>query len=201
MERLYFATTNQGKLKTMQRYFEAMEAPFELEQIELELTEIQSNNLSEIAMAKAAEAQAQLQAPVLVDDSGLFIDALDGFPGPYSKYTEEKLGAKGLLKLLEGEENRRCNFYNALALADSSGTIFLFEDTESLAGSVAKEIDQTPCDDVAWSDMWRIFVPDLNDKPLSAHSESELETYYKSREEKAAHANLVRFLKEGPKLT
>ena len=201
MEKLYFATTNKGKFRTMQRYFEKMGAPFKLEQTLLDLVEIQSDNMGEIAVAKAAEAQAQLQEPVIVDDSGLFIEALNGFPGAYSKHAEQTLGAKGILKLLEGQENRNCIFHNALALADSSGNILLFEDNTSLSGKIAEQLDDTPCDDVAWSDYWRIFIPNVgqHEKPLSAFSPEELESYYKEREQNATYANLVRFLKEEQK--
>jgi XTP/dITP diphosphohydrolase len=67
--------------------------------------EIQSESLEEIALRK----------PLLVDDSGLFIEALNGFPGPYSSYVYKKIGVRGILKLMSGEVNRRACFKTAVA--------------------------------------------------------------------------------------
>jgi XTP/dITP diphosphohydrolase len=51
--------------------------------------------------------QKKYKKPVLVTDTGSFIDALNGFPGANTKFTLNRIGNKGLIKLLEGFENRR----------------------------------------------------------------------------------------------
>jgi len=45
-----------------------------------------------------------------MEDSGLFIEKLNGFPGPYSSYVYRKIGCDGILKLLEGEKERDAKF-------------------------------------------------------------------------------------------
>jgi XTP/dITP diphosphohydrolase len=69
--------------------------------------EIQSDSLSEIASASAQDAYKRCHLPLIVEDAGLFIDALKGFPGPYSAYVYKTLGNKGLLKLLENVQDRK----------------------------------------------------------------------------------------------
>ena len=51
-----------------------------------------------------------------IEDSGLFVEALNGFPGVYSAYVFKTLGYKGLIKLMEGEENRRAYFESVVGL-------------------------------------------------------------------------------------
>jgi XTP/dITP diphosphohydrolase len=46
----------------------------------------------------------------IVDDTGLFIDALKGFPGVWSAYAQKTIGNKGILKLMEGVEDRGAEF-------------------------------------------------------------------------------------------
>jgi XTP/dITP diphosphohydrolase len=81
--------------------------------------EIQSDSLVEIAKSSAQEAFKRCCLPVIVEDAGLFIDALKGFPGPYAAYAYQTVGNKGLLKLLENVENRKAVFRSAIAYCDS----------------------------------------------------------------------------------
>ena len=78
--------------------------------------EIQSESLEEIALHAARVAYTTLRKPLATDDSGLFIEALNGFPGPYSSYVYKKIGVRGILKLLEGETSRRACFKTAVAV-------------------------------------------------------------------------------------
>ena len=66
------------------------------------LAEMQSDSLEEIAAAKAAAARDLVGGPALVEDDGLFIHSLGGFPGPYSSYVFDTIGNKGILRLLSG---------------------------------------------------------------------------------------------------
>jgi len=77
--------------------------------------EIQDDNLEEIAKASVRDAVEKSGLPVLVEDAGLFIDALKGFPGPYSSYVYRTLGTRGVLKLMEGANKRKAYFYSVVA--------------------------------------------------------------------------------------
>ena len=46
----------------------------------------------------------------IVDDTGLFIDSLKGFPGVWSAYAQKTIGNKGILKLMDGVEDRGAEF-------------------------------------------------------------------------------------------
>jgi XTP/dITP diphosphohydrolase len=65
-----------------------------LEFCELKLNEIQSDSIEEIAFEKSNSAYKQLYRPVIVEDDGLFIDELNGFPGQYSSYVYKTIENK-----------------------------------------------------------------------------------------------------------
>lgn len=81
-------------------------------------SEIQSDRLSDVAEASVKEAFDRCNLPVMVEDAGLFIDALKGFPGPYAAYTYKTLGNAGILKLMEDVTNRKAKFQSAIAYYD-----------------------------------------------------------------------------------
>ncbi|MEZ0345714.1 MAG: XTP/dITP diphosphatase [Infirmifilum sp.] len=122
--KIYIATSNQHKLAELSLAL----APYrvQLVPVRVKKIEIQSNNVEEIA-AKAAESLSPLDHPVAVEDSGLYIEALKGFPGPYSHYAYETIGIMGVLKLLEGVENRRALFVSAIAVKTPEGRVEVFK--------------------------------------------------------------------------
>jgi len=61
-----------------------------------------------------------------VEDTGLFIDALNGFPGALAAYVHKSIGLQGILKLLEGVENRKAHFDAAVAYGAPPGRIWVF---------------------------------------------------------------------------
>ncbi len=87
----------------------------ELEQVSLPKLEIQSDDLAEIALHAARHAYSIARKPIVVDDSGLFIEALGGFPGPYSSYVYKTIGYNGILRLMNGLDDRRACFMTAVA--------------------------------------------------------------------------------------
>ncbi|MHA2407741.1 MAG: non-canonical purine NTP pyrophosphatase, partial [Candidatus Ranarchaeia archaeon] len=65
--------------------------------------------------------------PIFVEDAGLFIDSLNGFPGPYSSYVLKTLGLNGILALMKNIEERRAEFRAVVAFihpADREVEIF-----------------------------------------------------------------------------
>jgi len=90
--------------------------------------EIQSDSLAEIAGTSALGAYKQTHLPVIVEDAGLFIDALKGFPGPYAAYVYKTIGNAGLLKLMSNLLSRDATFRSAIAYCDNdSGAVSCFE--------------------------------------------------------------------------
>jgi XTP/dITP diphosphohydrolase len=103
--RILFATGNRHKVE--EASYILAKKDISIVQVDCSYPEIQSDDLEEIASFGAKWAAEHLQQPVMVDDSGIFIEALHGFPGPYSAYVQRTLGNQRILRLMEGEENRR----------------------------------------------------------------------------------------------
>jgi len=82
-------------------------------------------------------AFAKVKQPLFVEDTGLFIDAFGGFPGPYTHFALDTLGRKGVLKLMENIENRKASFRTIIAYADKKGKVHTFEG--KVEGTIAVE--------------------------------------------------------------
>jgi inosine/xanthosine triphosphate pyrophosphatase family protein/diadenosine tetraphosphate (Ap4A) HIT family hydrolase len=70
------------------------------------LPELQGLNFTETLTAKARAAAALFGRPVLVDDTGLVMEAYAPFPGPLTATVLRSLGATGLRRLLAGTSDR-----------------------------------------------------------------------------------------------
>jgi XTP/dITP diphosphohydrolase len=124
-------TSNAGKAAEVAAFFGGL---LEVDHVVLDVPEHRSNDISEIAREKARYAFRQLKTPLIVDDTGFFINALGGFPGPYAAYVLYTIGNAGILKLMEGISNRNARFTTGIAYADEQG-IQVF--TGTLEGIIA----------------------------------------------------------------
>ena len=92
----------------------------ELAHVALDLPEPQSLDLLEVLQAKGDEAWRRLQVPLVVEETGLELPALNGFPGPLVKWMLQAVGAEGIAR-------------TALALGDPRATarcVLLYRDAE-----------------------------------------------------------------------
>jgi len=87
--------------------------------LNVEAVEIQDDNIENIAKTSAIDAAAKSNLPVFVEDAGLFVDALNGFPGPYSSYVHRTVGTRGMLKLLRNERRRDAYFLSVVAFSNA----------------------------------------------------------------------------------
>ncbi|MDD2655489.1 MAG: XTP/dITP diphosphatase [Candidatus ainarchaeum sp.] len=129
-----FVTSNPGKFseaeKILNKYgINIVHAPLHLE-------EKRSESVEEIAEGCALRAYSALRKPLFVEDSGLFVPALNGFPGTYSAWVLKKLGNEGILRLLDGKE-RAAEFRCAIAFTEGKD-VRLF--TGSVRGRVSGSI-------------------------------------------------------------
>ncbi|WP_136717062.1 non-canonical purine NTP pyrophosphatase [Halorientalis salina] len=115
---LRFVTTNEGKLREAREY---LGAEAEVRQLDFDTTEIQADDIATVAAHSAREAYEHVDEPVIVEDSGLFVDALAGFPGPYSAYVEDTLGIERVWHLAEMEDDRSASFRSVIAYCDGEG--------------------------------------------------------------------------------
>ncbi len=121
---LNFATGNKNKAEEAK----AKLAGFGIQVVQLKLPypEMQADALEEVASQGLDWLCQHTQEAVMLDDAGLFIDAFDGFPGVYSAYVFKTLGNSGILKLLEGNDNRAATFKACIGLRLQNGSHHFF---------------------------------------------------------------------------
>ena len=111
-----FVTTNPGKMG------EAKEigAHFGIDFIpnDYDAYEPRSADSTEIAIASAKDAYEKIEKPLIVEDSGFFIDTLNGFPGTYSAFVFKTIGVDGVLKVMENKTNKAATMKSAVAYTD-----------------------------------------------------------------------------------
>jgi len=82
--------------------------------------EIQSDSLKEIAETSVRNAYNRTKLPIFVEDAGLFVDALSGFPGPYAAYVYKTIHNSGILKLIENIVDKHAKFQSVIAYCDQT---------------------------------------------------------------------------------
>lgn len=112
--KLYFASSNKHKFDEAQKILS--EYDIDLEFFKCNLLEVQSDNIRDIAIKKAREAFCLCKNSVIVEDDGLFLDSLNGFPGPYSSYVFKTIGNDGILKLVK--KNKHARFQSVITYCD-----------------------------------------------------------------------------------
>ena len=78
--------------------------------------EIQADTALDIARNSLTSLVPLVSGNFCIEDSGLQVDALNGFPGPYSSYVFRTIGWQGILDLLQGTENRKAHFISVIGL-------------------------------------------------------------------------------------
>lgn len=118
MMHIHFATGNAGKVEDVRAILSNLEV--KVEQLEVDTMEPQDRTLEQVARFKVEQALEKVgnsTALVMADDSGLFVDALDGFPGVLSSPFDSKVGKERLLDLVD-EGERQAEFRAAVAVHD-----------------------------------------------------------------------------------
>ena len=100
---LIYATTNKHKLAGAKQALAGTNINLIVPDKTLpNVPEIQSNDQQAVSIDKALKYYDLLKRPLVVMDSGLFIDELNGFPGVYTKYALDTIGIDRIIQLLGG---------------------------------------------------------------------------------------------------
>lgn len=191
MKKIIFATTNPGKVAALANRLP--KDKYEIVPMKLELPEPQANSSHEISEVKARAAFEQIRQPLVVQDSSFHIAALNGFPGPYIKYVQETIGPEGILKLMDGVEDRSCYFELALTYIDENGTKTFVK--KGTPGKLAFEV-YTTHSEKAWGYIWKVYIPHWADKPLSAMTKEEIDAREKKKDDDSEFGMFAKWLIE-----
>ena len=153
--KLTFVTGNKGKVHEAATAL----APLGHDVVPADLhpVEIQAETLEEVARAKCEVLVGRLEPPFFVDDGGLFVEALNGFPGVFSAHALRKIGVPGILKLMEGVADRRAHFAAVVGLWDG-------ERVRTFSGRCDGRLATAPRSDGHGFGFDPVFVPDGFDR-------------------------------------
>lgn len=174
MREIVLVTTNEGKIKSAQKHF----TDIKLVPFRQELKEIRSDSVKEIAEEKVRQAYNIVKKPCIAQDSGFYIRALKGFPKVYVNLALDTIGIDGIMKLMDGMEDRHCEFRTCTSYYD--GTIMKSFESFSL-GDISKVIESKDRDE-QWSALWHIYVPKNFDKCLALFSKEDFAELDKIKE-------------------
>jgi len=163
LSELFFASSNEHKFQEAERILANL--GIKLNFFKTTLEERQSNDLHEIAEHKAINAYNLVQKPVIIEDDGLFIKSLNGFPGPYSSYVYDTIGNKGIMKLLEDSETRDAKFVSIIAYCDGNYGVKSFG--SDIFGKISSIIEKG-----GWG-YDPIFIPDGESKTYANVSDKD----------------------------
>lgn len=156
---MYFITGNKHKFAEVQAILP------QVEQLDIDLPEIQEIDAKEIIKAKLLEALKHQFGELIVEDTSLYFEALNGLPGPLIKWFRKTLGNQGLAELVAKYGNNRAQAKTLIGYARSTEEIYFFEGV--LAGRIVPPSGNS---DFGWDP---IFLPDGYDKTFAELSAEE----------------------------
>ena len=178
-----YVTGNWAKIASAKKFLAPL--GYEIDNIKMETPEIQDDDVTEVAKYSAKWAAEKLGKAVLKNDSGLFIKGLKGFPGTYTHYVDDTIGAEGILKLMEGIEDREAYFKESLAYCEPGGEPVVFE------GFTRGRIALEKSGNYGWT-YDHIFIPEGEDKTMACFPDDERWDFWSVD----AYKNLVNYIEE-----
>lgn len=139
MNVIFFVSNNIHKFSEIKSILRDRTTDLTLNFYKRNIIEIQDDKIEKIAVQKAKSAYNIVKKPIIIEDDGLFINSLNGFPGQYSSYVFKSLGNRGILHLLEGSKDRTAFFKSIFVY--NNGII-----TKGFTGQIKGKISSTITD-------------------------------------------------------
>lgn len=164
MQKIHLVTGNPKKVLVAK---EALaKYGIDVDQVDIETPEIQAETTDEIVKYSAKYAAEKSGKAVIKGDFGFYIEALNGFPGPFVKFINKWLTAEELIRLYKDKENKRAHVLNALGFCTpGSEPVVFVTKTEGILLTEASGDNGNPVD--------ALFVPDGFDKTIASMSQEE----------------------------
>lgn len=179
MTELTFLTGNAGKMALAQSVIPTY--GITLRQADIDLPEIQSLDVAEVARHAISAGYQTMQCPVFKSDAGYYVEALNGFPGALVKFINQSLTANQLINLMHGQENRRVWIRECLSYkAEAGQEIQLF--THQYEATFLTEACNCP----STTAINQVIAINALGKPIAACTREELTSFW-AREVSAYH--------------
>ncbi len=136
MKQLVFITSNKGKFA--EAAVRLAPIGYTVVQQDLGYPEVQADSLQEVAQFGVESVQKRVQSAFFLEDSGLFVSSLAGFPGVYSKYVFLTIGLRGVLQLMKVKTDRTAVFRSVVAYSQPG------EETEFFVGECPGTLTYEP---------------------------------------------------------
>lgn len=118
---IYFITGSEGKYKEAKAIIE------DLGQLDIDLPEVQDLDVKKIVEVKLEEAKKHYSGEFIVEDTGLYLDCLNGMPGPLIKWFLKAIGNDGIANLAIKLGNQTASAKTVIGYCDDRGVIHFFE--------------------------------------------------------------------------
>ena len=135
MKSILFASSNDKKYREVKSLLSHFD--IDVQFVKKSLIEIQADSLEIIALTKSHYAFLEISTPVIVEDDGLFIEVLNGFPGQYSSFIFETIGNGGIIKLLQKSNSRHAFFKSVFAFNNGRNSLTFGGETR---GTIARKL-------------------------------------------------------------
>ena len=156
---LYFITGNKNKFNEVKLVLP------DIEHLDMDLPEIQDIDAKRIIEAKLKEALNHKKGEFIVEDTSLYLDCLNGLPGPFIKWFLSALGREGIAKMAEKLGNDRAEAKTIIGYARNHEEIYFFEG--AIAGKIVSPKGESG---FGWDP---IFRPDGHTKTFAEMDDEE----------------------------
>ena len=169
MKNVVYLTGNKGKFEEAKRTFRVKYGfDIEIKNPDFEIIEIQASSCKEVVAFSVKYACEKLGRPCIKSDSGLYIDALGGLPGPYNSYFDKQIGVEKFLEMFKNENNRKARLEDCFAYCEPGEEPIIF--TGGGSGTISLEARGNLG---RWHD--KFYIPDGETKTLSELREEDCE--------------------------
>ena len=169
---IYFITSNHQKFTSLQKLLQPL--GIDLQQLDYDFDEGRGLDIQTIAKSKLAQAKKAFpNKRLIVDDRGFFIPALKGFPGPFVKLLLDSFSYPGIIKLMQGETDRRAIFSFTVGYFDGEKDHIFVADEEGFI------IDEPRGDNLhGWTELLYIYGhPSFPGRSLAELNNEEWKEY------------------------
>lgn len=184
--KITYVTGNRYKIELAERILGPLGV--DVVQKKIYCPEIQDEKIENVSKFSASYASKELGEAVIKNDSGLIIDALNGFPGPYTAYVEDTLTEDGILKLMSGVLNRKACFVEVISYCEPNC------EPVSFVSRTEGEIATEKRGEFGWS-YDRVFIPKGEKRTLAEFDDDERWKFWSDD----AYIQLRDYLKENKK--